>query len=90
MSIERGWVSYAGGQENSHLTADERRNFEQRIATRRSERGRLLARVEVEVFEHGAEAQVSFPEDAILGPESDAKVIAEAVSRARAELEHWR
>jgi hypothetical protein len=90
MSSEPGWVSYTGGQDNAHLTVEQREAIEERMASRRAARGRLLARVEVEVFEHGAEAQVSFPDDAVLGPGSDSALIAEAVSRARGELASWR
>jgi hypothetical protein len=90
MPSEPGWVGYAGGQDNAHLTVEQREAIEERMAARRTARGRLLARVEVEVFEHGAEAQVSFPEDAVLGPESDSALIAEAVSRSSAELASWR
>jgi hypothetical protein len=86
MTNGRGWISYAGGQENSHLTAEQRAIVEERLTAR----GRLQARVEVDVYEDGADAQVSFSNKTTLGPDAGRETIAQVVSRAREQLERWR
>jgi hypothetical protein len=63
---------------------------EERIRQRKENRGGLLGVVEIRVYETGCEAQVSFPQGAILGVETDASVISEMVARARTELATWR
>jgi len=60
------------------------------VLERRAHRGRLLAVVQVRVFEHDAHAQVSFPPGATLGVESDRAAIDDVVRRARDELGGWR
>jgi hypothetical protein len=84
--VNHGWVGYRGGGENARLSDDVRHEVEQRIARRQETRGRLLAIVEVGVYENAAEPQVSFPQDALLGVESEASTISAVVARARQEL----
>ena len=62
---------------------------EARIRDRQEQRGGLLGVVEVYVYEHGCHQQVSFPEESLLGVETDASVISEIVARAAAELADW-
>jgi hypothetical protein len=89
MASPSGWISYTPG-DNSHLTDDQRTLVEQRIKEREDRRGALLGVVEVRVYEHDAEPQVSFPPAAVLGVESGPEATASIVSRAREELAHWR
>jgi hypothetical protein len=84
-----GWSSYGQG-DNSHLTNEQRRMVEERNRERQERRGRLLGVVEVYVYERGCHPQVIFPDGSLLGVDSDASVISEAVSRASAELANWR
>jgi hypothetical protein len=90
MTQDHGWISYVGNGDNSHLTDDQREWVEERIRQRQEARGGLLGVVEVRVYEHGCEPQVSFPRGAILGVETDASVISGIVARARTELANWR
>jgi hypothetical protein len=87
---EHGWLSYVGGGDNSHLTDEQRLMVEQRIRERQEQQGGLLGVVEVRVFEHGCEPQVSFPGGSLPGVETDAAIISEMAARARAELANWR
>ena len=89
MTPPSGWISYTPG-DNSHLTDNQRTLVEQRIKQRKARRGALLGVVEVRVYEHGGEPQVSFPPGSELGVESGPEAIASIVSRAREELAHWR
>jgi len=89
MSPEHGWIAYTPG-DNAHLSRDVRTEVEQRIQQHRRERGALLAIVEVRVYEHGAEPQLSFPPEARLGPDSEPDVLAGVVARARDRLAAWR
>jgi hypothetical protein len=89
MATEHGWVSYTSG-DNSHLSPEVRTEVERRIKRRKEERGALLAIVQIRVYENDEEPQVSFPEDALLGVETDSSVISEVVARAREQLVHWR
>jgi hypothetical protein len=89
MTAEQGWVSYTSG-DNSHLSPEARAEVERRIKRRREERGALLAIVQVRVYENDEEPQVSFPEDAFLGVETDSSIISDVVARAREQLAHWR
>ena len=57
---------------------------------RSEQRGRLLAVVEVRVFERDEHAQVSFTSDSALTPDADPATIAEVVTRARKKLTTWR
>jgi hypothetical protein len=87
---EHGWLSYVGGGDNSHLTDEQRLMVEQRIRERQEQQGGLLGVVEVRVFEHGCEPQVSFPGGSLPGVETAAAIISEMAARARAELANWR
>ena len=87
---KRGWISYSGGGDNSHLTDEQRQMVEERIRERQELRGGLLGVVEVYVYEHGCHQQVNFPHGSLLGVETDASVISEIVVRASAELANWR
>lgn len=78
MIQDHGWISYAGGGDNAHLTEEQRRWVEEQ---RRESRGGLLGIVEVRVYENRCEAQVSFPRGAILGAESDPRVVSDMVER---------
>jgi hypothetical protein len=89
MTAARGWVSYTSG-DNSHLSPEVRAEVERRIERRQEERGALLAIVEVRVYENEEESQVSFPQDAVLGVETESSVISDVVARAREQLAHWR
>ncbi len=53
-------------------------------------RGQLLGVVQVRVFENECEPFVTFPQDAVLGVDTDQSVIAEMVASARTELVDWR
>lgn len=86
---KRGWVALSPLGETG-LPDDLRAEVRGRIEQNRVQRGDLLAVVEVRVFENGAEAQVSFPPEGLLGPDSDSDVIADVVARAREQLASWR
>jgi hypothetical protein len=90
MITEDGWIGYSGQGDNSHLTDAQRRFSEQRMSERRGQRGQLLAVVQVHIYEHSANASVTFPREATLGPDSDSSIIADVVTRARQELLGWR
>lgn len=90
MAQDHGWISYVDPGDNSHLTDEQREWVEERIRQREEARGGLLGVVQVRVYEHGCELQVSFPQGSILGVESDGGVIADMVARARTELADWR
>lgn len=85
---EDGWISYGEG-DNSHLTDEQRKMIEERITQRDGQRGGLLGVVVVSVYEHGCHTQVNFPDESLLGVETDASVISEMVTRASAELANW-
>ena len=89
MTTEHGWVSYTSG-DNSHLSPEVRTEVERRIKRRKEERSSLLAIVQIRVYENDEEPQVSFPEDALLGVETDSSTISDVVARAREQLVHWR
>jgi hypothetical protein len=89
MTTRQGWVSYTSG-DNSHLSPEVRVQVERRIKQRQQERGALLAVVQVRVYENEEEPHVSFPEDSLLGVESDSSIISDVVARARENLAHWR
>jgi hypothetical protein len=86
---DEGWVTYVLGGENGHLTEEQRRLIEEEMRRRTERRGRLLAVVEVRVYENETEPQVSFPPGALLKPESDGREIIEVVERARVDLAVW-
>jgi len=89
MTTEHGWVSSTSG-DNLHLSPEVRAQVERRIKLRQEQRGGLLAVVQVRVYENDEEPHVSFPEDALLGVETDSSIISDVVARARAQLAHWR
>jgi hypothetical protein len=89
MTTGHGWVSYPSG-DNSHLSIEVRAEVERRVKRRREERGALLAIVQVRVYENDEEPQVSFPESALLGVETDSSIISDVVARAREQLAQWR
>jgi hypothetical protein len=85
MAQQDGWFSYTRG-DNSHLTDEQRQIIERRVR----DRGSLLGLVQVRVYENGCEPYVTFPQEAVLGAETDQSEIAEMVARARAQLADWR
>jgi hypothetical protein len=50
----------------------------------------LLGVVQVRVYENGCEPFVTFPQDAVLGVETDQSEVAAVVARARTRLLDWR
>ena len=60
------------------------------MTERNEARGALLAVVQVRVYENDELPQVTFPEEAILGVETDPTVLSDVVARARVQLQHWR
>jgi hypothetical protein len=88
MAAEHGWVAYSSG-DNSHLSPEVRAEVKRRIMQRQEERGALLAIIEVRVYENDEEPQVSFPQDALLGVETDSSIISDVVARARDQLDRW-
>jgi non-ribosomal peptide synthetase component E (peptide arylation enzyme) len=90
MAAEHGWVVYTSG-DNSHLSPELRVEVEGRMKQRQEDRGgALMAIVEVRVYENEVEPQVSFPQDALLGPDTDSSIISDVVARAREQLSDWR
>jgi hypothetical protein len=89
MSTEHGWVSSAPGSD-ARLSDEDRASAERRREERQRRRGALLAIVQVRVFEHEEEPQVTFPPNALLGPEAEGSVISEVVQRAQRQLVLWR
>jgi hypothetical protein len=89
MATDHGWVSWTPSG-NSNLSPERSAEVERRVAERNAARGALLAVVQVRVYENDELPQVSFPEEAILGIETDSTVISDVVARARAQLQHWR
>jgi hypothetical protein len=77
-----GWVSFSPGSGSDQT--------DRRRAAHEEAGGALLAIVEVRVYEHRAEPQVSFPPGAALGPDSEPADVAAVVARARDELARWR
>jgi hypothetical protein len=67
-------VSYTSG-DNSHPSPEVRTEVERRIKRRQKERGALLAVFQARVYENDEELQVSFPEDALLGVETDSSIM---------------
>jgi hypothetical protein len=75
--------------DNSHLTEEQRHRIEDEMRHRQERRGRLLAVVEVRVYENETEPQVSFPPAALLKPDSDDSEIMGIVDRAQEGLAAW-
>lgn len=85
-----GWVSWGPGGPGEDVPPEVREELLRSRDERRERRGRLLARVEVEVYETGeCLAQVSAPPDSTLDL-SDTETIAGVVQAARDELGRWR
>ncbi|HEX9356857.1 MAG TPA: hypothetical protein VF933_23955 [Streptosporangiaceae bacterium] len=90
-SAWKGWIGYGSGPRGKdHLPPDARAEVERREAARKERQGRLLCAVYVQVYEHDAVPQVSFPAGSVLDVESDSGDIASAVARARDALAEWR
>ena len=87
---DEGWVTYVVGRRNDHLTQEQREFIEKERKERQARRGRLLAVVEVRVYENDTDPQVSFPPGAVLEAVSDEKEILEVVDRAQESLAAWR
>ena len=83
-------MTYELGGENDHLTEEQRQYIEDQMKRRQQRQGRLLAVVEVRVYENETEPQVSFPPGSVLKPESDSEQIVHVVTRARKGLGQWR
>jgi hypothetical protein len=86
MAQRDGWFSVTGNGDTTHLTEEQRQIVEDRIR----ERGDLLGVVQVRVYENCCDPCVMFPDEAVLGVETDRSEIAEMVARARAQLVDWR
>ena len=82
-------MTYVLGGENVHLTEEQRQYIEEQIRKRQEGQGRLLAVVEVRVYENETEPQVSFPPGSVLKPESDSEQIVQVVTRAQKGLGQW-
>jgi hypothetical protein len=84
-----GWRSFAPGT-LAKLPPDERTAAERRMAEHAERRGALLAVVQVRVYEHEEQPQVTFPPEAQFDLEADLSGVDELVARARRSLEGWR
>jgi len=83
------WYSWGPGGPNEDIPDDVRQELFSRQVERRERRGRLLARVSVNVWENGeADPHVSFPPEAALSVDNREQ-IAEVVRMARDALAHW-
>ena len=86
-----GWISYGPGGPGPDVPQDVRDEAMRRKAEREARRGRLLARVDVYVWENGeSDPHVSFPEGSALSPLDGREQIAEVVRIARDALSDWR
>lgn len=86
-----GWIGYGSGPGGKdHLPPEVRAEVERQETARGKRRGRLLCEVSVQVYEHEAMPQVSFPAGSALDVESDASDISAAVAKARVALAQWR
>jgi hypothetical protein len=88
MAPQAQWVSYPSG-DHPHLPDGVRNEPQQRAEAERKRRGRLLAVVEVRVYEQAEAAQVNVQPGAPIGSESDALDLTEIVARARTELDRF-
>jgi hypothetical protein len=85
-----GWAGWGPDGPSPELPPEVHDRLAQRIAEGQAARGRLLALVQVYVYENGdAMPQVTFPPDCVLTPE-DMDGAAEAVRLAREALVGWR
>jgi hypothetical protein len=88
MSPQAQWVSYPSG-DHAHLPEGVRNQPQQRAEAERKRRGKLLAVVEVRVYEQAEAAQVNVQPGAPIGSESDTLDLTDIVARARTELERF-
>lgn len=88
---DSGWISYGPGGPSPDLPQAVRDELLRRKAEREARRGRLLARVDVYVWENGESVpQVTFPAGCALTPLDGSERIADVVRIAREALAHWR
>jgi hypothetical protein len=86
-----GWISYGLGGPSPDLPQEVREELLRRKSEREARRGRLLAVVNVRVWENGeSHPQVSFPEGSALSPLDGSERIADVVRIAREALADWR
>lgn len=88
MSPQAQWVSYPSG-DRAHVPGGVRNEPQQRVEAERTRRGKLLAVVEVRVYEQAEAAQVNVQPGAPIGSESNALDLTDIVARARIELERF-
>jgi hypothetical protein len=88
MSPQAQWVSYPAG-DHAHLPDKIRNEPLQRAEAERKRRGKLLAVVEVRVYELAEAAQVNVQPGAPIGSENDSLDLTEIVARARGELDRF-
>jgi hypothetical protein len=86
MSPQAQWVSYPAG-DHAHLPEKNRKD--PRAEAERRRRGKLLAVVEVRVYEQAEAAQVNVQPGAPIGSEDDSLDLTEIVARARGELDRF-
>lgn len=85
-----GWVGWGPDGPSRELPPEVHDQLARRIAERQAARGRLLALVQVYVYENGDTLpQVTFPPGCVLTPE-DVAAAADAVRLAREALAGWR
>jgi hypothetical protein len=88
MSPQAQWASYPSG-DHAHLPERVQNEPLQRAEAERKRRGKLLAVVEVRVYEQAEAAQVSVQPGAPIGSEDNSLDLTEIVARARGELERF-
>jgi hypothetical protein len=88
MSPQAQWVSSSSG-DHAHVPEGVRNQPQQRAEAERKRRGKLLAVVEVRVYEQAEAAQVNVQPSAPIGSESDTLDLTDIVARARIELERF-
>jgi hypothetical protein len=85
-----GRVSWGPGGPSPDLPQEVREELLRRKAEREARRGRLLAVVQVWVWENGeSNPQVSFPEGSVLSPLDGSERIAHVIHIAREALGDW-
>ena len=88
MSPQAQWVSYPAG-DHAHLPDGIRHESQQRAEAERTRRGKLLAVVEVRVYEHAEAAQVTVQPGAALAAPGDVLDLTDVVARASTELDRF-
>lgn len=88
MSPQAQWVSYPAG-DHAHLPEKIRNEPQLRAEAERKRRGKLLAVVEVRVYEQAEAAQVNVQPGAPIGSENDSLDLTKIVARARGELDRF-